>query len=241
MQVLPVLDLKGGVVVRGVAGRRHEYQAVVSRLTTSARPLDLARAFRDHFGLVELYLADLDAIAGAPPALDTVAALVGDRFRLWVDAGIRDAADARPLREAVVECIVAGLETLAGPDALCRLCEQLSEHVVFSLDLKDGRPLADARAWGAEDACGVARRAVACGLRRMIVLDLARVGVRGGTGTEDLCGRLVGAYPGLAVVAGGGVRGVADLRRLRRLGVRGALVASALHDGRLTRQDLEGL
>src|SRR5207253_1947746 len=64
MRILPVLDLQNGVVVRGLAGRRAEYRPVVSRLTTSHQPLDIAQAFRDIFGFEHLYLADLDAIAG---------------------------------------------------------------------------------------------------------------------------------------------------------------------------------
>ena len=82
MRVVPVLDLKDGIVVRGVGGRRDEYRPIVSRLTSSCQPLDVAEAFRDHFGLSELYLADLDAIAGKPPALALFRALQNKRFLL---------------------------------------------------------------------------------------------------------------------------------------------------------------
>jgi phosphoribosylformimino-5-aminoimidazole carboxamide ribotide isomerase len=81
---------------------------------------------------------------------------------------------------------------------------------------------------------------LALGVRRLLVLDLARVGVARGPGTEGLCARLAG-QPGVEVSAGGGVRGRADLERLAGCGVRAALVASALHDGALSRADLEGL
>jgi phosphoribosylformimino-5-aminoimidazole carboxamide ribotide isomerase len=237
MLLIPVLDLKNGLVVRGIAGRRQEYRPIVSRLSASADPRDVARAFRDHFGLSQLYLADLDAIGGLPPALDLYAALLGEGFRLWVDAGVHEAADARPLRQAGVEGIVAGLETLRGPKALLKLCQEFGESVILSLDMKDGRPLADLASWCAADAWSIAERAVACGVRQVIVLDLARVGLSAGTGTEDLCGCLARSYPGIKVVAGGGVRGVEDLHRLQRLGVAGVLLASALHDGRLSRED----
>jgi phosphoribosylformimino-5-aminoimidazole carboxamide ribotide isomerase len=242
VRVIPVLDLKGGVVVRGVGGRRDEYRPVVSTLTDSARPLDVARAFRDRLGLSEYYLADLDAIAGGPPALDVYRALAAEGFRLWVDAGLRDAADAAPLGEAAVARVVAGLETLAGPDVLSRTCATMgAARVVFSLDLKGEQPLGDAAAWGNADPYAIAEAALRRGVRHVIVLDLARVGVSGGTGTEALCARIVGAHPGVAVIAGGGVRDAADLLRLRRVGVKGVLVASALHDGRLGRADLEAL
>jgi phosphoribosylformimino-5-aminoimidazole carboxamide ribotide isomerase len=74
----------------------------------------------------------------------------------------------------------------------------------------------------------------------LIVLDLARVGLGGGTGTEALSARLAEAYPDVEVFAGGGVRGSEDLHRLRACGAAGVLVASALHDRRLQPGDLMG-
>jgi phosphoribosylformimino-5-aminoimidazole carboxamide ribotide isomerase len=239
LRVVPVLDLLRGQVVRGVAGRREEYRPVVSSLTPSREPRTIARAFRDHFGLTTLYLADLDAIAGGVPALATFAELRHDGFRLWVDAGIRRTADAAPLADAGVEGLVAGLETLTGPAALRELCGAYGDWVLFSLDLKGGVPLGDGAAWGTADARRIAERAVECGVRRMIVLDLARVGVGVGTGTEEFCRWLTQTYPSVEVIAGGGVRDAADLRQLAACGVRAALVASALHDGRLRREDLD--
>jgi phosphoribosylformimino-5-aminoimidazole carboxamide ribotide isomerase len=240
MRIVPVIDLRAGVVVRGVGGRRHEYRPVVSRLTPSSRPADVACAFRDHFGLTELYLADLDAIAGAPPALATYEALLGLGFRLWVDAGLRGPETAGPLAAAGVQGLVAGLETLAGPEALAALCRAFGDRVVFSLDLKGGRPLGDLSVWTGAEPFALAAEAVGLGARRLLVLDLARVGEGGGTGTEDLCRRLSRAYPAVELAAGGGVRGVTDLRRLRDCGVAAALLASALHDGTLGPGDWAG-
>ena len=241
MRLLPVLDVQGGRVVRGVGGRRQEYRPVVSRLTPSCLPVDVAEAFRRHFGLSETYLADLDAIGGAAPAQPLYAELQSRGFRLWVDAGLRTAAEAGPLAGAGVEGIVAGLETVAGPGVLAELCRHHGERVVFSLDLRDGVPLGDAAAWEGADAWSIAARAVAAGVRRLLVLDLARVGGGGGTGTEELCARLAGGYPGVEVIAGGGVRDLADLERLGRCGVAGVLVASALHDGRLRPEQVRAL
>jgi phosphoribosylformimino-5-aminoimidazole carboxamide ribotide isomerase len=234
MLLLPVLDLKDGLVVRGVGGRRDEYRPIVSRLTASSRPVDIALAFRDHFGLTQLYLADLDAIAGKDPALALYAQLRSLGFRLWVDAGIREVADAHPLAEVGVDRIVAGLETLSGPETLARLCQEFgSDRIVFSLDLKEGRPLGNLNTWDGPDARTIAARAISLGIRRLIVLDLAHVGGHSGTGTDDLCADLVRTFPQLELVAGGGIRDTEDLKRLERCGVKAALVASALHDGRI--------
>lgn len=233
--ILPVLDLMGGQVVRGIAGRRAEYRPVVSRLTDAPTPLVVARAFRTHFGFTELYLADLDALAGAPPALDVYRQLRDDGFRLWLDAGLRTAADAEPLLEAGVETVIAGLETVACPAALSALVERVgAERLVFSLDLRGGAPLARPGAWEGADACAVAAAAIAQGVRRLLVLDLQRVGVGTGTGTEALVAQLRHEHPALEITAGGGVRGAADLHRLHAAGADHVLIASALHDGRIT-------
>jgi phosphoribosylformimino-5-aminoimidazole carboxamide ribotide isomerase len=236
--ILPVLDLMQGQIVRGVAGRRHEYRPVVSTLTPSAAPLDIALAFRRHFGFDALYLADLDAIAGAAPAGATYAQLRDHGFRLWIDAGLRGPADDRlAMLEATADTVIVGLETLDGPGALSAVFERLGDRLVFSLDLKGGRPLGRADRWP-DDAWAIAQTALALGVRRILVLDLARVGVGEGTGTETLCTRLRAHDSGLEITAGGGVRGPDDVRRLVAAGVNHVLVASALHDGRLTRADL---
>jgi phosphoribosylformimino-5-aminoimidazole carboxamide ribotide isomerase len=242
MRILPVIDLLKGQVVRGVAGRRSEYRPIVSRLTDSSLPLDVARAFRAHFGLSELYLADLDAISGQAPALATYAGLHSEEFRLWVDAGVRGAGEVAPLADAGIASIVLGLETIAGPSALEAIVRQFRvDRLVFSVDLHEGRSLGNRSAWPSDDPWAIASLVIEMGIRRLIVLDLARVGVHQGTGTEAFCERLISTYPHVEVTAGGGVRDITDLRRLKEQGVQGVLVASALHDGRISREQIQDL
>ena len=264
MRIVPVLDVMADQVVRGIAGERHRYRPWRSPLASSSDPLPVARAFRDRFDLSEIYVADLDAILGGSPNLPLLHALKEDGFRLWVDAGIRTAVDAEPLRQGDVARIVAGLETLAGPEHLAAI---VSDDVVFSLDLKAGEPLAGTdwleRSAGlipaeqrqairsylsggdkprrSSTAIDIARLAVGVGVTKMIVLDLSRVGVDSGPGTDELIANLRCEFPRLEVTAGGGVRGRRDLDHLAQLGADAVLVASALHEGRLTRTDVAEL
>jgi phosphoribosylformimino-5-aminoimidazole carboxamide ribotide isomerase len=227
MRVIPVIDLMGGVVVRGVGGRRAEYRPVESRLTTSCEPGDVAAALVAAAGAAELYVADLDAIAGAEPAWEAYRAIRAAGVPLWIDAGVQDADGAAYLARAGVEVVVVGLETLRSMEELGAIVRGIGpERVVFSLDLKSGRPL-----HGAGDAVAIAAAAVGQGVRRVIVLDLARVGERGGVGTEAVCAELVRVFPKIEFAAGGGMRDKDDLRRLEAIGVRAALVATALHEG----------
>ncbi len=69
-------------------------------------------------------------------------------------------------------------------------------------------------------------------------MDLARVGVGEGVGTETICRTMRARWPALHITAGGGVRGLADLNSLTEAGCDAALVASALHDGRIGRAEI---
>ncbi|HKA06556.1 MAG TPA: HisA/HisF-related TIM barrel protein [Gemmataceae bacterium] len=226
VRIIPVLDVMNGVVVRGVGGRRSEYRPIVSKLTSSTDPVDVARALVNTFRPRELYLADLDAIGGAEPAYEMYRSIRRLNVDLWVDAGVRDASAARRLADADCE-VVAGLETVPDPETLREILIAVgAERVVFSLDLRDGIPL---RRWldpiYTVDALGIAR---------VIVLDLARVGGGAGTGTETLCREIATAFPHVEVIAGGGIRGPEDLKSLKAYGAKAVLVASALHNGRIS-------
>jgi phosphoribosylformimino-5-aminoimidazole carboxamide ribotide isomerase len=242
MKILPVLDLLDGRVVRGVAGLRDQYRPIQSVLADGSDALLIAQAIRSHFELAELYLADLDAILRRCPNMDILHSLIEAEFTLMVDAGIRQSDDAAPLMAAGVQQVVAGLETLAGPQELHRLVEQFgSKRVVFSLDLRGGRPLGDPTHWPDADPLAIAGAAIEAGCTQLIILDIARVGTAEGVPTLPLCAEIRRTYPRATLITGGGIRGIDDLRRLENSPVDAVLIASALHNGSIVRADLEAL
>jgi phosphoribosylformimino-5-aminoimidazole carboxamide ribotide isomerase len=242
MRVIPVIDLLAGQVVRGVGGRRSEYRAIESLLAADARPVTVGSAVA-RLGFRETYVADLDAIGGREPAWSIYEELVRCGLTLVIDAGLNSVGQARELgRWAAAHQttigIVAGLETSPDPDTLAKMCAAVGpEQLIFSLDLRAGVPITTSAAWQGLTPEQVALVALRAGVRRMIVLDLTAVGMGHGVGTEPLCRSLRSHDPTLELIAGGGVRGPADLRSLSAAGCNGALVASALHDGRLTVED----
>jgi phosphoribosylformimino-5-aminoimidazole carboxamide ribotide isomerase len=242
MQILPVLDILNGVVVRGVAGRRSEYRPIVSRLTSASDALSVARAFRDRLGLFRFYLADLDAILHQRPNFGIYRDLAAQGFELLIDAGLKDIASARRILDVGAAKVIAGLETWHGPDELAELCQCFGAHrVIFSLDLLRGAPVGNLDRWRTADPFEIGCRAAASGVGELIVLDMAQVGVGEGITTAELCQRLQQELSGLSIITGGGVRNVDDLWTLARLGVNAVLVASALHDGRIDRDAIASL
>jgi phosphoribosylformimino-5-aminoimidazole carboxamide ribotide isomerase len=241
MNIVPVLDLLNGIVVRGVAGRRSDYQPLRSSLTTSVQPLDVARALRTAFGFTKFYVADLDAILHQSPGWSCYRQLIADGFQLLVDAGIQSVEQSLLLRDCGAEPII-GLESCPSPRVLAEIVAALQGEITFSVDLQDGRPLLSrASSEWSVDPRAIVRQSVECGVTRMIVLDLADVGTFSGGRTEQLCRSLLLEFPSLELTCGGGVRGVEDLRRLELAGASAVLVASALHDGRLSALAVPGI
>jgi phosphoribosylformimino-5-aminoimidazole carboxamide ribotide isomerase len=238
VRVIGVVDLRRGQAVHARAGRRELYAPVAAVAGVALEPagdaVALARSYLGPLGVRELYVADLDAIAGGPPQRELIAALAALAAPLWLDAGVTTAEGARDALALGAARLVVGLETLGSFDALADICAAVGgARVVFSLDLRAGEPLAAPGLLPeGTSAAAIAARAAAAGVGALIVLDLARVGTGSGIDVE-LIGRVRAAAPGVPLLAGGGVSGPDDLATLGAAGCEGALVATALHDGRL--------
>ena len=108
-----------------------------------------------------------------------------------------------------------------------------NEKLVFSLDLKQGVPMAHPDAWPESAPVEIADSVIDAGVIRLIVLDLAGVGTGSGPPTLDLCRRIRSRHGGIELITGGGIRGQRDISDATHAGVDAVLVASALHDGSL--------
>jgi phosphoribosylformimino-5-aminoimidazole carboxamide ribotide isomerase len=238
MRMIPVLDLKQGLVVQGIRGERDRYRPVQSVLTPSSQPLDVARALQRETHCATFYIADLDAIQRTGSHRDVIRQLADDlTAELWIDAGIADPATVRRWLDAGADRAVIGSETLPSLDRLDAMCQvHPVERLVFSLDVKGGRLLAAGKLadWKPLQVLAyLAQR----GWSDIILLTLDRVG----TGTGPDCALLAAAHqraPGLALTVGGGVRTPDHLRQLATAGAAGVLLASALHHGWIRGPDL---
>jgi phosphoribosylformimino-5-aminoimidazole carboxamide ribotide isomerase len=77
------------------------------------------------------------------------------------------------------------------------------------------------------------------GASEILLLSLDRVGTAQGPNHTILKDAL--SYATVPVLVGGGVRDIADVRRLQMQGASGALVATALHNGTITKDHLHHL
>ena len=229
MQIVPVIDLKGGVVVHARRGRRDEYAPLHSPLVAGCEPVAVARALGKACRTTRLYVADLDALAGEPVDEATLMALASVA-EAWVDAGATTPGSAAVLARAGAARNVVGTESL---EAGAAVDPGGSPPFVLSVDLRNGRLISPDPELAGREPTAAAPLAQRLGVNELLVIDLARVGSGSGPPLDALA-QLAAALPTTAIYAGGGVRDDADLRALESAGATGALVATALHEGRLT-------
>jgi phosphoribosylformimino-5-aminoimidazole carboxamide ribotide isomerase len=251
MQIIPVLDLAGGVAVHAQAGDRSRYAPLCSDLVPDhpGDPVALLRAFHTALGVHECYVADLDAIQGGALQRTLLRQLAefhtGFAGALLVDAGTSRPGGALEVLSSGASEVVVGLETLQAFADLAAIVDVVGpSRVVFSLDLKLGNPILhpamqDASGAG-PDALSLAEQAIAAGVTTLLLLDVGRVGT--GCGVDlGMLETLRRRFRSIRLLAGGGVLTRKDLERMRDAGCDGALIASAIHTGRVTSSDLAEL
>ncbi|MGO9235458.1 MAG: HisA/HisF-related TIM barrel protein [Methylocella sp.] len=231
LEVIPVIDLKDGAVVRAQHGLRHSYAPIVTPLAKTSAPLDIAAGILTIHPFRTFYIADLDRIESRGSHESTLSALsvAFKEVVFWVDAGVRDAAEARSwLARHAAAHLVLGSESLKSPTVLAELAPM--ERVILSLDFRGGSFVGPKEIYDTPHLWP----------KRVIVMLLARVGSNAGPDMDRLM-EVKRRAPGVMLYAAGGLRGGFDLMRLNQEGMSGVLVASALHDGRLTGADLKSL
>jgi phosphoribosylformimino-5-aminoimidazole carboxamide ribotide isomerase len=246
MLIVPVLDLAKGVVVHARGGNRATYAPLQSKLASPATPIALAQQFM-RAGCRTLYVADLDALSGAEPQWHVLEELLATGLSLWLDAGVHHVEQGTALLERLAPAmsaetrvrIVVASETLRSVSALATFAQRWPEEQwLFSLDLRGGRVLSRITAWEQGDPWQVLDEVCEVGVREVLVLDVATVGQAGGVPAQSWLLSLRERRPHLVWHTGGGMRQRADLDRLRAAGCRGMLVATALHNGSITLDDL---
>lgn len=221
--LIPAIDLAQGRVVHACRGRRDDYQPVRSKLCRSSEPTDVIAGLLRLHTFSTLYIADLDAIRGLGDQ-STVLEKLRDQFPdidIWIDPGINTRTRYHQWQQLALGSIVLGSETLADA-GLLESTLAADTDTVLSLDFNADRLL------GPPDLLGQAEHWPT----RVIVMCLDRVGSDEGPDTERMQ-QLRRKSPRSDLFAAGGVRDLDDLLHLRQLGVAGALLASALHDGRI--------
>ena len=226
MEVIPTIDLRGGLVVR-------LYQGDFQRETVfSEDPVSVAEEWQAA-GAPRIHIVDLDgARSGASVNLGVVGRIAAQvSVPLQMGGGIRTLDTARKVVGTGVERIVLGTAAVRDPKLVSQVCQTLGrEAVVVGVDARDGRVAIQGWLESASiTAKELMREMVALGVGRFIYTDIARDGTLQGPNLQAI--EVLVKELAVPIVASGGIASMEDLECVAQIGVEGVIVGSALYRG----------
>ncbi len=222
-QIIFVLDILNGIVLHASGGRRENYKPIhiTSKVCDSSNPLEIIKQLKPE----QTYVADLNRLQKTGTDNYRLIKELSKHTVLMADTGIVTIEDLEPCL-AVSNTAVIGTET-ADLNTIINASNRFPGRVNVSIDIKHGRVLTTTKTILTPlDVISVLNKLE---INHIIVLDLDRVGTSSGFNIElleELC-----AQSKHDILVGGGVRNMSDIETLDEIGVCGALIATAIHNG----------
>ncbi|MEX1139933.1 MAG: 1-(5-phosphoribosyl)-5-[(5-phosphoribosylamino)methylideneamino]imidazole-4-carboxamide isomerase [Bacteroidota bacterium] len=237
MLILPAIDLLGGNCVRLQQGDFN------SAKVYSNSPVETARSFVKQ-GFTYLHVVDLDgARDGTVRNAAAIRSLLGvEGLRIQAGGGIRNREDVERLLSVGVHRVVTGSVAVKDPATVLRWIDEFGpEHFTIALDLRGGSIATEA--WtthdrrSLRDLIGWYREARVISI---LCTDIERDGMMTGPNI-DLYRNLLTAFPGIELIASGGISSFDDVDALQKAGIPAAVIGKALYEGRIRPADLKPL
>ena len=228
MQIIPVIDLKDGIVVHAKQGNRDDYAPLKSRICNSSDIFAVVEAFSTLFNCSVIYIADLNAITrrgeNADLLMDILTAFPNITF--WIDSGYPVVNDG--LLGLTNFFPVLGTESFH-EDNLYEI-SKFNNNYILSLDYSITGEMGAKSLFSRQDLWP----------ENIMIMTLPRVGSNLGPDFDRLTA-FSKQYPQHNIIAAGGVRDTEDLDTLNQLRIQHVLVATALHNGTISPDDITSL
>jgi phosphoribosylformimino-5-aminoimidazole carboxamide ribotide isomerase len=225
-RIIFVLDIFNRTVVHAQGGDRSEYKPIhfTSRICNNSNAKDIVETAKPK----EVYIADLNNLekVGKREKNFELIAAVAQKAKTMLDPGITEPEDAEAVLE-IVHTAILGTET-AHIQTIQELANKYPGRITVSIDKKNGKILTKDPTMP-DDPIEIVTMLNDLDLKDIIILDLDRVGTSSGVDSQFLS-KIV-SISKHNVLLGGGVRNLEDIDILKKIGIKGALVATALHNG----------
>lgn len=221
-----VFDVYNRNAVHAQGGDRQKYRPVheVSNICTTSDPVGIVRELRP----AEVYIADLNRLQGQgdPNINFDVIRGVSELSQTMLDPGISSFEDVDGV-SGLAEHLVLGTET-ASLDSITKIAAAYPSQINVSIDKKNGNILSSDPLMP-KDPFEIVKVLNGLEINDVIFLDMDMVGTSAGFDAQFLS--LIADVSDHNVLLGGGVRDMEDIRQLEAIGIKGALVATGLHNG----------
>ena len=234
MHIIPAIDLINGKCVRLTRGdynRKKEY---------ADNPTAVAKTF-EKAGIQKLHVVDLEgAKASKPVNLESLKAII-TATKLSVDfgGGVKSNEALKAAFRAGAQQITAGSIAVKQPGLVAEwIAKYGAKKIILGADVINEQITTQ----GWQENSGVflfdfLEKFIKQGITYCICTDVSKDGLLQGP-AFDLYARMMKAFPGLKLIASGGVSNLDDLRQLADLGVYGTIVGKAFYEGRISLEAL---
>jgi phosphoribosylformimino-5-aminoimidazole carboxamide ribotide isomerase len=228
MQLIPAIDLRGGLCVRL---RQGDYDR---ETVFGDDPAEMAARWESE-GASRIHLVDLDgARSGQPVNVESVRRIISRvSVPCQLGGGVRDRATIAAWLDAGLEQVIVGTQAVRNPDWLTEMARAYPGRLILGLDAREGKVAT--QGWletSTVDATTLAGRFDELPLAAIIYTDIARDGTLEGPNFEAT--RDLAEHVRLPVIASGGVGSLDDLERLAALPVAGCIIGRALYEGQFS-------
>lgn len=225
MIILPAIDMKDGACVRLKKGEFSTAHKVADNA------LETAKAFADA-GAKWIHMVDLDGARDGVrtnfPYINEVIQRSG--LKVELGGGIKTEPDVTAIVEAGVKRFVIGSAAVTNPKVLEFALKHYGDKVAVGIDCMNGK----VRTAGWEEDSGLdyldlARSMEEEGVKTIIFTDIAADGMLSGPNFAQL--DALQKTVSCNIVASGGVTTLDDVKRLRDMGLYGAIIGKAYYAG----------
>ena len=228
--IIPAIDIMDGKCVRLEKG---DYQKMK---IYSGDPLETARMF-ESWGISRLHLVDLDGAKAKKPVNIKVLELISTYTKLEIDyaGGLRTTKDITMAFNNGASMVTGGSIALQKPELFLEWLEIYgNEKVILGADHNSGK--ISINGWTEASDSGLfpfLDEFIGKGIKKVICTDIQKDGMLLGPST-DLYRKILEKWPGIELIASGGVAGIDDVWQLERAGVPAVIIGKAIYENRIT-------
>ena len=228
MHIFPAIDLYDGKAVRLLKG---DYRKMT---VYSDNPLEIAKDF-EKAGAAFLHVVDLEgAKTGETPNIGTIERIVQNTSLFTeVGGGIRTLETVEKYVNAGVGRVILGTAAVKDEEFLQSAVRIYGDKIAVGIDIKDGfvaiKGWTDLSAFTPFEFCEKMQN---IGVKTVICTDVSKDGAMQGTN--------VGLYKDMSekfdinIIASGGVSSLDDIKKLKALGIYGAIIGKAYYTGAIS-------
>jgi len=226
MIIYPAIDIKDGKCVRLAQGKFDEVTIF------SDDPVEMALKWEKK-GAKYLHVIDLDgARLGCSQNLSVVSELA---FKLGIPCqlggGIRTIENIEMAISKGVQRVILSTMAVQNSELVKEAINSFHDGVVIGIDARNGRVAINGWAETSDfTAIEFAKKMEDIGVKTIIYTDISRDGMLSGPNLKSL-DEMNNELKSVDVIASGGVTTVDDLRKLREVGMAGAIIGRALYTG----------